>query len=83
MVESNLVESVARMLAPGAHLLLQSNVEEVATTMEAQFSRQGCFEPEGVTGGMLEALTLGRTETEAACRRSGREVHRVLLRKAD
>lgn len=80
MVESQLVELVTWSLAPGGHLLLQSNVEGVANAMESQFHQKMLFRA-GVVPGMLDVLTTGRTETEAACRRSGRAVYRVLLQK--
>jgi len=76
------VEAITRTLSDGGWVLLQSNVEAVAQAMEVQFRQQGCYSNTAAPLEDFLALTHRKGETEAACLRSGRAVHRVLLQIA-
>ncbi|MBJ7899791.1 MAG: tRNA (guanosine(46)-N7)-methyltransferase TrmB [Cyanobacteria bacterium RI_101] len=77
VVQPELVQALADVLAPGSLVFLQSDVALVAREMAAQFENQPEFKP----------LTRGDnpwgvpTEREIACQRLGRLVYRRLLER--
>jgi tRNA (guanine-N7-)-methyltransferase len=79
-----LLDSVARLLAPGGELYVQTDVEERAAQYEAQISQHAAFEPAGDAEGsprMAENPYGARSPREHHAIRDGLPVHRLRYRK--
>lgn len=84
VVQPDLVEAIAKQLAPGGELFLQSDIEEVAVDMRDRFLEHNAFEPQWSLGESWykNSIFSVSTEREEMTRQKGQPIYRSLfLRK--